>query len=152
MITDEIVCDDDLTISYQEIVKANNKLLDETLDETKKIKIYKTLKFRIKTLMDNSKGKARHTNNRALKAYKERLTGKNGLIRSNLNGKRSNQTGRTVIGPDPNIGLDYVGIPKEMCEILTVPEIVCDYNIDVEYCFCVVIIEWWSCMYDYLSV
>ena len=40
-----------------------------------------------------------------------------------------NYSGRTVIGPDPAIKIDEVGIPYKMCTILTFPEIVNRYNI-----------------------
>lgn len=88
IITEGILCDDDLTKQYIEIVKTNNHLATEGLNEVKKNKYIQTLKFRIKTLMNNSQSKSRHSNGRPLKGIKERITGKEGLIRSNLMGKR----------------------------------------------------------------
>jgi DNA-directed RNA polymerase beta' subunit len=129
IISDGIMCDDDLTVQYLEIIKANNHLLDKDMNEAKKIKYIQTLKFRVKTLMNNSQGKARHTNGRALKAIKERLTGKEGLIRNNLMGKRTNQSGRTVIGPDPTVRTDEMVIPEKIAQTLTVPERVFKHNI-----------------------
>ena len=84
-----------------------------------------TIKFRIKTLMNNSSGKAKHnTNQRPLKGIKERLTGKDGIIRNNLMGKRTNQSGRTVIGPDPTVRTDEMVIPEHIARILTMSETV----------------------------
>lgn len=126
------ICDDDLTNQYGEIIKANNTLITDDCiqSETKREKALQTLKFRISTLMNNSKGKAKHTtNSRPIKGFRERLTGKDGLIRSNLLGKRCDQSGRTVIGPDPTAKMDEVVIPRKMARILTVPERVTAYNI-----------------------
>ena len=62
VIADNVTCDDDLTMQYTEIIKANRNLLDPNLSETKREKSIQTLKFRIKTLMNNSQARARHTN------------------------------------------------------------------------------------------
>ena len=48
---------------------------------------------------------------RALKSVKERLVGKGGRVRGNLMGKRVNYSARSVIGGDPSISIDEVGIP-----------------------------------------
>ena len=45
-------------------------------------------------------------------------------------GKRCNQTGRTVIGPDPTLKLGQLAVPKEMAEILTIPTRVTLFNIE----------------------
>ena len=62
IVTDEVTCDDDLTIQYLEIIKANKSLEDKTINEIKFQKSIQTLKFRLKTLMNNSNGRARHSN------------------------------------------------------------------------------------------
>jgi len=135
VITDGKMSDDDLTMSYLEIVKANNSLEAKDMTETKKIKHIMTIKFRIKTLMNNSSGKAKHnTNQRPLKGIKERLTGKDGIIRNNLMGKRTNQSGRTVIGPDPTVRTDEMVIPEHIAKILTMSETVNARNLEhLEY-------------------
>ena len=128
VITDNMVCDDDLTIQYYDIVKVNNHLADKNLSETKRQKYISTLNFRIKCLMDNSHGKSKHTNNRPRRGIRERVAGKSGIIRSHLMGKRVNQSSRTVIGPDVNILLGWMAIPPEVASILTVPERVTEFN------------------------
>jgi len=138
VIADGKPCDDDLTTQYMEIVKNNNNLakaLDlSDSDEKKQEKITKyrqILKFRISTLMNNQKGKAKHpTNSRPLKALKERLVGKGGRIRCNLMGKRVDFSARTVIDADPTLKTGQVGIPYEVAQILTKPEMVTAFNID----------------------
>lgn len=121
--------DDDLTKQYSEIVKINKHLMTPCLTSVRKEKYVQMLKFRIKTLMNNSQSKSRHSNGRPLKGIKERLTGKDGLIRNNLMGKRCNQTARTVIGPDPTVRTDELVVPEKIAKILTVPERVTDRNI-----------------------
>jgi DNA-directed RNA polymerase beta' subunit len=44
--------------------------------------------------------------------------------------KRVEQSGRTVIGPDPNLKCGEVGIPREIAEELTIPERVTTFNKD----------------------
>jgi DNA-directed RNA polymerase beta' subunit len=131
-------CDDDITIQYIEIIKANNhliELIEESKEaqrdviETKKQKLISTIRFRILTTFNNSAGKAKHTTNgRPIKGIKERLTGKDGQLRNNLLGKRCNQTGRTVIGPDPTLKMGQLAVPELMANILTVPERVTAFN------------------------
>jgi DNA-directed RNA polymerase beta' subunit len=94
VISDNITCDDDITISLAELVKANKVLGTPDIPESKREKALQTLKFRIKTLYNNSTGRARHSNGRPLKGIKERLSGKEGLIRKNLMGKLLPKTGR----------------------------------------------------------
>jgi len=128
VMADNITCDDDITTQYIEIVKANRNLIDEDVNECKKEKSKHTLKFRIKTMMNNSQGKARHTNGRPLKGFKERLSGKEGLLRSNLMGKRRNQSGRSVISADPTVRTDELVVPEKIAKNLTMPEMVTIYN------------------------
>ena len=101
IISDGNICDDDLTIQIVEIIKANNHLqpIDGVpVSETKRQKYLQSLKFRIATFYNNSSGKAKHTTNgRAIKGLKERLTGKEGLIRTNLMGKRCLFVGTKLI-------------------------------------------------------
>lgn len=73
------------------------------------------------TVTHNS-GKSKHsTSGRVMKGIKERLTGKEGLIRMNLLGKRCEQSGRTVIGPEPTLKMGQLAIPPQMANNLTIP-------------------------------
>jgi DNA-directed RNA polymerase beta' subunit len=87
------ICDDDLTYQLLEIVKTNQQLLKkEDEDMKKKSKLIQSLKFRISTTFNNSKGKSKHpTDSRAIKGLKERLAGKDGQVRNNHMG---DETGR----------------------------------------------------------
>jgi DNA-directed RNA polymerase beta' subunit len=127
------LCDDDLSNQYIEIIKANNKLdpAREDASPTKLQKAFQTLKFRIATTFNNSSGKARHTTNgRPVKCIKTRISGKDGQMRANVMGRRSDQTARTVIGPDATLKNDEMAIPRYIANILTIPEYVNAMNFE----------------------
>jgi len=63
-----------------------------------------------------------------LKTLSERIKSKEGRIRHNLAGKRTDFSARTVISPDPLIGLNEVGVPLNIAMQLTIPERVSDWN------------------------
>ncbi len=122
------VCDDDLSNQYVEILKVN-KMLKMTPD-VKRAKNIQTLKFRIATTFNNSSGKAKHTTNgRPVKCIKTRISGKEGQMRSNIMGRRVDQTSRTVIGPDTTLKNEEMIIPKFVADTLTIPVRVTSLNI-----------------------
>ena len=129
IMTQNLTCDDDLTIQYLEIIKANNHLANPDISETKRQKYTHTLIFRIKCLFDNSQDKAKHTNGRPMKGIKKRLCGKEGQIRNNLMGKRVDKSARTVIGPGPHLELNVIEIPKKFAKIISYPVQVTKFNI-----------------------
>lgn len=130
VISDNITCDDDLTIQYLEIVKANANLLKD-FNEVKMAKYAQSLKFRIKCLFDNSQERSKHSNGRPLKGFKKRLTGKEGQLRNNLMGKRVDKSARTVIGPDPTLKVNEIAVPEHIASILTTAVTVSRYNMDI---------------------
>ncbi|KAL6404050.1 DNA-directed RNA polymerase III subunit RPC1 [Ilyonectria robusta] len=75
-------------------------------------------------LSQGSSGKKTET------GFCQRLKGKQGRFRGNLSGKRVDFSGRTVISPDPNLGIDQVAIPQLVAKTLTYPERVQRHNID----------------------
>jgi DNA-directed RNA polymerase beta' subunit len=125
---DGVVSDDDLTTQYIEIIKNNNNILTETTN-VKKERYISTLNFRIRCLMDNTQGKAKHSSGRPYKCYKKRISNKDGIIRNNIMGKRVNLSARTVIGPDPTLRVDEVAIPRGISKILVYRETVTSFNI-----------------------
>uniref|UniRef100_A0A4Y0BEV1 DNA-directed RNA polymerase subunit n=1 Tax=Anopheles funestus TaxID=62324 RepID=A0A4Y0BEV1_ANOFN len=60
---------------------------------------------------------------------KQLLEKKNGLIRMNMMGKRVNHAARTVITPDPYIGIEEIGIPTRFAKKLTYPVPVTPWNV-----------------------
>lgn len=130
LIADSTTCDDDLTIQYLEIIKANRHLGDPTLNELRRQKYTQIIKFRIKCLFNNDQGSSKHSNGRPLKGIKKRLTGKEGLLRGNLLGKRVDASSRSVIGPDPTLRTNEIAVPHEIADILCYPVRVNRYNMD----------------------
>ena len=63
-----------------------------------------------------------------IRAFCQRLKGKQGRFRGNLSGKRVDFSGRTVISPDPNLKIDEVAVPDRVAKILTYPEKCTRYN------------------------
>jgi DNA-directed RNA polymerase III subunit RPC1 len=57
-----------------------------------------------------------------VRGFCQRLKGKQGRFRGNLSGKRVDFSGRTVISPDPNLGIDQVAVPLLVAKNLTYPE------------------------------
>ena len=69
-------------------------------------------------------------NGQTLSSLGTRLRGKEGRIRGNLEGKRFQHGGRSVISGDNFINIDEVGVPILIAKQLQVPEVVRPYNID----------------------
>lgn len=65
-----------------------------------------------------------------IRGFCQRLKGKQGRFRGNLSGKRVDFSGRTVISPDPNLGIDEVAVPYLVAKNMTYPEKVSRYNIE----------------------
>jgi len=128
--------EDDLTHKLSDIIRANQRLwenLNAGAPEVIIEDLWDLLQFHITTFFDNSVAKippARHRSGQPLKTIMERIKGKEGRIRKNLAGKRVNYSGRTVISPDPYIGINEVGVPYEIAKVVTVAESVTDLNIE----------------------
>jgi DNA-directed RNA polymerase II subunit RPB1 len=127
--------EDDLTYKLLDIVKSNNNLLAKIKNnQLSHIDEYiEYLQYNVTTLIDNEvKGipSSRQRSGRLLKSIKQRIKGKEGRIRGNLTGKRVDYSARSVVSPDPNLDIDQLGVPYDICKKLTFPEIVNDYNYD----------------------
>lgn len=70
----------------------------------------------------------RHRNKREYTSLTGRLSSKEGRVRGNLMGKRSNFTARSVITPDDRLELGEIGIPKSVARTLTKSVKVTQYN------------------------
>ncbi|HMP28055.1 MAG TPA: hypothetical protein PKD85_00560, partial [Saprospiraceae bacterium] len=133
--------DDDITDAYNAILKLNNKLyIDETsttkkkgaTTEAQRKKILDDLTANIWSLIDNSKDKNKNKNNaRQIKGISNRLKGKDGHFQYNVGGKRVDFSARTPIIPGGSIvPMGWIGIPQRVAEILTIPELVLQWNIN----------------------
>ena len=129
--------EDDLTHKLCDIIKTNNQLRTRlekpNANEEHLAVITGALQYHIATLIDNQMPgipPAQQRNGRKLKSVSDRLKKKEGRIRGNLNGKRVDQSARSVITPDPYISLDQLGVPIEVAMNLTFRETVNRYNME----------------------
>jgi len=126
--------EDDLTHKLGDIVRINQRLFENINAGAPEVIIedlWDLLQYHITTFFDNSVSQlppARHRGGQPLKTLTERIKSKEGRIRHNLAGKRTDFSARTVISPDPLISLNGVGVPLSMAMHLTVPERVTEWN------------------------
>jgi len=129
--------EDDLTHKLVDIIRTNERLRESINAGAPEVIIedlWDLLQYHITTYFDNEAPgvpPAKHRSGRALRTLAQRLKGKEGRFRGNLSGKRVDFSARTVISPDPNLSINEVGVPEEIAKILTVPERVTPWNIDV---------------------
>jgi len=128
--------EDDLTHKLGDIVRINQRLFENINAGAPEVIIedlWDLLQYHITTFFDNSVPQlppARHRGGQVLKTLASRISSKEGRIRHNLAGKRTDFSARTVISPDPLIELNEVGVPFRMAMNLTVPERVTEWNIE----------------------
>lgn len=128
--------EDDLTHKLVDIVRTNQRLKEAITagaPQTVIDELYNLLQYHVATYINNSVSglpKAIHRSGKPLKSLVERIVGKEGRIRYNLLGKRTNFSARAVISPDTKIRINEVGVPLEVAMILTVPERVTEWNIE----------------------
>ncbi|MCH8328784.1 MAG: DNA-directed RNA polymerase subunit A' [Nanoarchaeota archaeon] len=128
--------EDDLTHKLGDIVRINQRLFENINAGAPEIiveDLWDLLQYHITTYFDNSIAQlppARHRSGQPLKTLTERIKSKEGRIRHNLAGKRTNFCARTVISPDPMLELNEVGVPDVIAMKLTVPEKVNTWNIE----------------------
>ena len=122
---------DDLTHKYIDIQRVVSKLEDSAIKEKTKLDLIDDLFFHIKTLLDNSQGKARDMHcRRNLRAIKQRISGKLGLVHNNIQAKRTVEALRSVVSPNPDLDVREVEAPAELLDKMRFPEIVTRANID----------------------
>jgi DNA-directed RNA polymerase subunit A' len=126
--------EDDLTHKMGDIVRINQRLFENINAGAPEIIIedlWDLLQYHVTTFFDNNIAQlppARHRSGQPLKTLNERIKSKEGRIRHNLAGKRTNFSARTVISPDSMLKLNEVGVPKDIAMKLSVPERVTDWN------------------------
>ena len=126
--------EDDLTHKLGDIVRINQRLFENINAGAPEVIIedlWDLLQYHITTFFDNEVPQlppARHRGGQVLKTLANRVNSKEGRIRHNLAGKRTDFSARTVISPDPLIELNEVGVPQSMAMVLTVPERVTEWN------------------------
>ena len=126
--------EDDITNKLGDIIQMNN-LLQATLLKgqplNKVMELWEFMQIQVAMYIDGNipgLGQDLHSS-RPLRGFCQRLKGKQGRFRGNLSGKRVDFSGRTVISPDPNLGIDEVAVPSRVATHMTYPEKVTRYNI-----------------------
>ncbi len=128
--------EDDLTHKLVDIVRINQRLFENINAGAPEIiveDLWDLLQYHVATFYNNNLPKlpvARHRSGVPLKTLVDRISSKQGRIRHNLLGKRTNFSARTVISPDPLIEPDEVGVPYRVAMKLTVPQRVTEWNIE----------------------
>ena len=138
--------EDDMTMLYQEVVRAKldleTKLLSKTATEIDKFNSFAKMQLcvaclikssykksvEIKGMLDHGAGRGKV---RTLRDMEHRLKGKGGRLRGTLNAKRTDFSARTVVGIDMNYDIWRLGVPETRMKVLTFPEKVNRFNIDV---------------------
>jgi len=111
---------DQVTIMLKNIM---SKVMDFAKGKGSSLDIYNAYK----QLIFKTDGK-KNGNNEYLSIV-ERIQGKNALLRGLLMGKRNNQCGRTVAGPDPTLRFEQIRLPSIWAEVLTKKVRVTNFNI-----------------------
>jgi len=126
--------EDDLTRKLVDIIQANRlvksvngvaaHMIAEHLD---------LLQYHVASFFNNQISglpEAQLRGGKPLKTLRQRLIGKEGRLRGNLMGKRTDFSARSVITPDPNIGVAELGVPMTIAKNLTFPEHVTPFNFE----------------------
>jgi DNA-directed RNA polymerase II subunit RPB1 len=131
--------EDDLTHKLFDIIK-NDKTLQLKIENNANKNVIdemtNVVQYHVATLVDNEipgVAPSAQRSGRPLKSIQQRLGGKEGRIRYNIQGKRVEYSARSVITPDPNLSVAEIGVPLEIAMNLTSPERVTPYNLDKLY-------------------
>lgn len=79
-------------------------------------------------ISSDTPGLAAAGNFKKIRAFCQRLKGKQGRFRGNLSGKRVDFSSRTVISPDPNLSINEIAVPQRIASHMTYPERVTHEN------------------------
>ena len=124
--------EDDLTYRLLQILRINKKVkvvMDECRPQHIINDAHLNLQIAVSAYIDHKKGaSAKKDFSKDYDSVTWRLKGKEGRVRGNLQGKRCDYTGRTVITGDDRLSMTEVGVPEDIAKILTVPITVTDFN------------------------
>lgn len=128
----EGIAQDDLTKQTMSIIKHSNNIRKLSNNPNVKGDIehninnqVKLLQYEVAVYRNNNSGSLPKTQQKSsgkpTKSIFERISGKEGRLRHDLEGKRTNFCARSVISSDPNLSITEVGIPIKIAMILTIP-------------------------------
>jgi len=131
--------EDDLTHKLFDIIK-NDRTLQQKIEANASRTVINeytnVVQYHVATLVDNEipgVAPSAQRSGRPLKSIQQRLGGKEGRIRYNIQGKRVEFSARSVITPDPNLSVAELGVPLEIATNLTIPERVTPFNLNKLY-------------------
>jgi len=116
-----IKSEDDLTHKLVDIIRINGRLKDNIEAGAPQLIIedlWDLLQYHVTTYFDNNTAGVPPAKHRSGRPF-----------RYNLTGKRVNHAARSIIVPDPYIGISELGVPEEAAKELTVPEFVTEWNL-----------------------
>ena len=120
---------DELTKRIQDVIRANTK----ARTGERAASDVAALQVALISYLDHDKrpalGGRPQRGARPLMSLATRIKGKEGRFRGTLMGKRTDFSGRSVITGDPHLHLDEVGVPPQVAQVLTVPEVVGAHNL-----------------------
>jgi len=131
--------EDDLTHKLSDIIKSDKMLQQKIENNSSKTvvdEMTNVVQYHVATLVNNEipgVAPSAQRSGRPLKSVQQRLGGKEGRIRYNIQGKRVEFSARSVITPDPNLSVAELGVPLEIAMNLTSPERVTPFNLDRLY-------------------
>lgn len=128
--------EDDLTVKAAEIVHVNSvisQLMEKGGTTSNVFESWDHMQYEVARYINSEQPGLPLVQGAAkpLRGICQRLKGKTGRFRGNLSGKRVDFSGRTVISPDPNLRIDQVGVPEHVAKVLTYPERVTKFNMNL---------------------
>ena len=126
--------EDDLTVKIADIIFINNAIrnaFDKGAQPAVIMENWDFLQQQVSMYVNSDlPGFPKSLLTKTIRGITQRLKGKTGRFRGNLSGKRVDFSSRTVISPDPNLGVHEVGVPVLVAKTLTYPERVHAHNIE----------------------
>jgi len=124
--------DDYLTNTYCNILNKKIESVQQVEDDQKE-PVYQDIIDHYRIMIEGMKSSeqtySKGSKKETTKSIFDRISGKQGIIRKHLLGKRIDYSGRTVIGPNGTLQFNEVALPMLMRQV-TIPEFVTIYNID----------------------
>uniref|UniRef100_A0A6C0JQ45 DNA-directed RNA polymerase n=1 Tax=viral metagenome TaxID=1070528 RepID=A0A6C0JQ45_9ZZZZ len=107
---DQYLHNNDLSTIYSSIIK----------ETYKKIPNQKNIYEKLEMLLTQKKSKPLPNSSKIPQSFQDRIQGKEGIITSNINGKRVDHSSRANITGYPNGKLGYIGVPEVMIQKMVI--------------------------------
>jgi len=124
--------DDYLTNTYCNILHKRIESVQQ-IEPDQKEEVYKDMidqyRFMIEGMKSNEQNYSKGGKKENSKSIFDRLSGKKGIVRNHLLGKRIDYSGRSVIGPNGKLEFNQVALPLLMKQV-TIPVFATKYNLE----------------------